>query len=298
MFKFSTRARNTFGSKNGKPGMGKWFKWGGALVALVIIGAMVLGNLSGLGENISRGISSPGKGTGGGSYPTSDGATTAPTGGAAYGAPALSQRDSLPAAAPAKGTSSGSSTSSNSSLVNIPPSQTSDRKIIRNASLSLQVDDVEKFLGQARSIADEQKGLVTQASTTLKNDKLFANITLQVPSPAFDATISRLRQLAYKIDSENSTSQDVSEEFVDLDAQVRTLQVSEGTYLELLKKATSVNDTITIQRELNNVRTNIERIQGRLDYLQKKSDFSTITLTVSPKNFQTVQTSSFEVWTV
>ncbi len=111
----------------------------------------------------------------------------------------------------------------------------------------------------------------------------FANVTLQVPAASFDVTIARLRQLAFKVESENSTSQDVSEEFVDIDAQVRTLKVTEGTYLELLKKAVTLNDTLTIQRELNIVRTNIERLQGRMNYLQKKSDFSTITLSVSPR---------------
>jgi hypothetical protein len=155
--------------------------------------------------------------------------------------------------------------------------------IIRNATLSVQADDVEKFLSDVRALANEQNGTVMQASTSLREDKTYANVTIQVPAAAFDTTISRLRQLAYKVNSENTSSQDVTEEFVDTDSQVRNLKATEAAYLELLKKATNVNDTLSIQRELTSVRGEIERRQGRMNYLQKKSDTSTITLSISPR---------------
>jgi hypothetical protein len=275
-------------------------KIGLVAIALVVVAAMVLGIVSTFAGKTSSSTypaatseQAPYVSDSAGSYngaaapvPTMAAATKAASaaGGANYAAPA-------PAAIPGSGSGYTYDNTSAQPLPNNPD----NRMIIRNASLSVQADDVEKLLGDIRALAAEQNGVVTQANTSIRDNKTYANITIQVPSAAFDNTISRLRKLAYKVDSENSTSQDVTEEFVDVDAQVRNLKATEASYLDLMKKATSVNDTITIQRELNNVRSQIERLQGRMNYLQKKSDFSTISLSISPKGVADT-TKTQEAW--
>src|SRR5207244_8209866 len=100
---------------------------------------------------------------------------------------------------------------------------------------------------------------------------------LQVRSDAADQAISDLRGLG-KVTAEASGSQDVTEEYVDLDANLRNLQASEAAILKLMDKATQIQDVISLQRELTNVRGQIERIQGRKSYLERRTDMATISI--------------------
>lgn len=297
MFQARNRSNEVPGRKNSR----RWLKISLAGIALIVVVSMALGIISTVTSNRSNiardAVNEQAAQTGDyayksgadgavAPYPTAAAATTAA---AAYGAaPAAGNSASKPA-------SSGSSASTGGTY-NIGDSLQSDRMVIRNASLSVQADDVEKFLSDVRALATDQSGSVMQASTSTRDNKVYANLTIQVPSQAFDTTISRIRKLAFKVDSENTTSQDVTEEFVDTDAQVRNLKATEAAYLDLLKKATNVNDTISIQRELSNIRGEIERRQGRLNFLQKKSDYSTITMSISPRLTETAQTNPAQAW--
>ena len=108
---------------------------------------------------------------------------------------------------------------------------------------------------------------------------MVADLTLQVRSDAADATVSDLRALG-KVTTETSGSQDVTEEYVDLGSNLRNLQASETAILKLMDKATQIQDVLALQRELTNVRGQIERIQGRKTYLERRSDMATITLSL------------------
>ena len=171
-----------------------------------------------------------------------------------------------------------------------------DRLIIRNATISLTSSDVDKTLLDVRALASEKSGVVFQSSSTVRNDKTYATITIQVPATAFDDTLNRIRKLSgVKVENENSTSQDVTEEFVDVQAQLKNLQATEAELLQLLGKANSVSDVLTVQRELSNVRGQIEQRQGRINYLQKKTDMSSITLTIAPTGIATSPDTGWDV---
>src|SRR5205085_6052703 len=92
-----------------------------------------------------------------------------------------------------------------------------------------------------------------------------------------DAALSDLRGLG-KVTTETSGSQDVTDEYVDLGANLRNLQASETAILKLMDKATQIQDVLALQRELTNVRGQIERIQGRKTYLERRTDMATITV--------------------
>jgi hypothetical protein len=161
--------------------------------------------------------------------------------------------------------------------------QVLNRMIIRTAQLTLEVSDIEQALAQARSIALRGGGFVSGSSTHTEKvndqDRMVADLTLQVRSDAVDATISDLRALG-KVTVESTGSQDVTEEYVDLDSNLRNLQASESAILRLMDKATQIQDILTLQRELTNVRGQIERIQGRKTYLERRTDMATITLSL------------------
>jgi hypothetical protein len=156
-----------------------------------------------------------------------------------------------------------------------------DRMVLRTAQLTVQVTDMESALAQARQIATRGGGFLSASNTHVERvndqDRMVADLTLQVRSDAADSALSELRGLG-KVTTETSGSQDVTEEYVDLTSNLRNLQASESAILKLMDKASQIQDVLALQRELTNVRGQIERIQGRKTYLERRSDMATITL--------------------
>jgi hypothetical protein len=165
-----------------------------------------------------------------------------------------------------------------------------DRMIIRNGQLVVQVDDVERSVGAVRTIAGANGGFVSASSTRIEHvkgpdgverDRSFANLTVQVRSDTYDPAVQALRALG-KVESENGASQDVTEEYVDLDSNLRSLRATENAVMTMLQKATNLPDILTLQRELNGIRQQIERIEGRKRFLSNRSEFSTVAVTLNP----------------
>jgi hypothetical protein len=188
---------------------------------------------------------------------------------------AVAQRNSAPA---------GVSTAANApalSVAEASAAQAFDRMIIRTAQLTVEVGDMEHALAQARAIAARGGGFVSASSTRVEKvndqDRTVADLTLQIRSDAADSALSDLRALG-KVTTEASGSQDVTEEYVDLDSNLRNLQASEAAILKLMDKATQIQDIVSLQRELTTIRSQIERIQGRKRFLERRSDMATITL--------------------
>ena len=180
---------------------------------------------------------------------------------------------------------------------NASQSLPADRLIIRNAALSLTSPDVEKTLGEIRTLAVGQNGLVFQSSTTVRDEKLYATLTLQVPASAFDETMNQLRRMSgVKVESESSTSQDVTEEYVDLQAQAKNLKASEAELVQLMGKATNVSEVMNVQKELTAVRGEIEQRLGRLNYLEKKSSMSSINISLAPAGIPASKNGSVKGW--
>ncbi len=268
-------------------GKGRWTLVLGAVVAVIII-SMLVGIISNKSDTTFSGQSENARNQAG--FPASaPGATTAAATTSATGGSAAAKANG--SAAPASADASlAQSSSSNQPLP-------ADRLIIRNATVSLTANDVEKTLLDVKALAAEKTGVVFQSSSSIRDDKTYAALTIQVPSSAFDDTMNRLRKLnGVKVDSENSTSQDVTEEYVDLKAQLTNLQATETELVRLLSKATSVAEVLSVQRELTNVRGEIDRRQGRINYLEKKTDMSSITVNISPVLPATVKTAGANSW--
>ena len=153
--------------------------------------------------------------------------------------------------------------------------------VIRSAQLAVEVGDIEASLAQVRQIAQQGGGFVSASATRVEKvndqDRTVADLTIQVRSDAVDASMSALRSLG-KVTTETSGSQDVTEEYVDLDSNLRNLQASEAAILKLMDKATRIEDVLSLQRELTNVRGQIERIQGRKRFLERRTDMATIAI--------------------
>jgi hypothetical protein len=185
------------------------------------------------------------------------------------------------AATTAASASSGSSQTAGNAAP--PTAKPLERKIIRNATLTIQVEDMETALTRLRALATSVGGYLLQENTTSQGAKPSGVMVIQVPAEQYEVSITRIRQLAFKVEREESSAQDVSDEFVDLQSQIANLKVTEEGLQKLIDKAAKLEDIIALQKELTGVRGEIETRQGRLNFLDNKTAFSTITVNLALK---------------
>ncbi len=166
-----------------------------------------------------------------------------------------------------------------------PLPQTFDRKIVKTANLGIRSEDVRGSAAEAQQIAARYGGSILDAQVTQgtsREDSVYASLVLSVPAEEFESALAELRGLGKRVTDDSVAGQDVTEEFVDLKSRERNLLATEKSLLELYNRARSVEDTLTIQRELTVVRGEIELVQGRIKYLENRTAFSQISLSIQP----------------
>jgi hypothetical protein len=161
-----------------------------------------------------------------------------------------------------------------------------DRKIIRNADLTIETDSPEGALRKITSIAEGQGGFVV--TSELKNSDVTGQpkpaqtvtVVARVPSSQFDQAVEQILATGIRVIQQKITGQDVSEEYLDLEAHIRSKKALEAQFLEIMKQARKVSDALEVQSQLADVRTEIERLEGRRRFLENQSALSTITATL------------------
>jgi ElaB/YqjD/DUF883 family membrane-anchored ribosome-binding protein len=153
---------------------------------------------------------------------------------------------------------------------------TEDRKIVKTGSMTLEVVNITEAMDEVAEMADELNGYVISSYKYEYERGVSGRITIRVPFERLEEAFARLRQLATAVPYETTTATDVTEEYVDLEAQLRNLQATEAQYLTLMEKAENVEEMLKVQKELSNVRGEIEQIEGRMKYLEQTSETSLI----------------------
>ena len=156
--------------------------------------------------------------------------------------------------------------------------QAVERKIIRNADMVLEVDDPSEAQRKVAAIAEANGGfVVTSEMQQSAGGSQTVTVTVRVPSAQFGAAMDALRSSARRIVSEKVSGQDVTEEFIDLEARIRTKKALEAQFLEIMKQAHTVSDALEVQSQIANVRTEVEQLEGRRRFLENRAALSTIT---------------------
>lgn len=152
-----------------------------------------------------------------------------------------------------------------------------ERKIIKTGNLELHVADLDASAEQIRKLVKEAGGFVASQSFFAQPGSWpRCNLTLRVPSGEFDRVMAELRKHG-EVRHLRIGTQDVTEEFIDLEARLRNLEREEGVLLDLFeRRTTKLTDVLEVERELSRVRGDIETTQGRLRYLKHKVSLSTI----------------------
>ena len=155
-------------------------------------------------------------------------------------------------------------------------------RIIKEGTVTVEVDpgDFDGAFGQVVARAQALGGHVAGSSSSTDEEGLVSGqVTIRVPVRSFEDLLTVLGEAGTVVDR-NITSTDVSAEYTDLESRRRNLQALERFYLGLLEEAQSITDAITVQQELNDVQGQIEQITGRLNLLQDRSAFSTLTVRI------------------
>lgn len=162
-----------------------------------------------------------------------------------------------------------------------------ERKVIYNADLTLIVADTEATAGRIDQMAGELDGYVANLNAYRgEGDILYYNITLRIPAQQFDAARAALRDMAVRVDNESIHTDDVTDQYFDIEARLRTLRATETELLALLQETRErggeVEDIMSIYRELTEIQSEIESLQGQLNRLDKLIALSTITINLRP----------------
>ncbi|MBP9732136.1 MAG: DUF4349 domain-containing protein [Candidatus Magasanikbacteria bacterium] len=159
-------------------------------------------------------------------------------------------------------------------------SDVDNRLIIKTGSFSIVASNVSEAASQITRFVEEKKGIVVSNQVYDMDTRPSASVVVRVPVQVFNEVISQIKGVG-EVRSESINGQDVTEEFVDLEAQLHNFRATETQFLEIMKRATQIQDILAVQRELMNVRSSIESIEGRIKYLSESADYSTITVYLS-----------------
>ena len=164
--------------------------------------------------------------------------------------------------------------------------QAVERKVIQNAEMTIEIDSPNEGQRKIAAIADKHNGFVViseskQSEAASQNvASTVVNIVVRVPVRQFEAAIAEIRGVGGRILHEKTFGQDVTEEYIDLEARIRTKRALEAQFLEIMKQARKISEALEVQTQLANVRTEIEQLEGRRRFLENQSALSTINITL------------------
>ena len=174
-----------------------------------------------------------------------------------------------------------------------------ERRIIRDADLTMEVPSTTETQRRVTSIAEAHGGFVVTSEAKQRETSEPAKRTLdiklvvRVPANHFGPALSEIEGLATNLTQRNVTGQDVTEEFIDLEARLKTQKALEAQFLEIMRQANKVGDALEVQRQIADVRTEIEKLEGRRRFLESRTSLSTITVNMQTPTPIVVNTSGF-----
>ena len=161
-------------------------------------------------------------------------------------------------------------------------SSVQDRLIIRTGNLALIVVDTEETVDEIGRLVAAVDGWVVNSNIALAGDFKTGTVTVRVPAENFDTLVSGVKELAVEVELESSNSQDVTEEFVDLEARLGNLEATADRVRNFLDEARNVEEALAVNQELSRLESEIEVIKGRMKFLSESAAFSTLTVHLTP----------------
>ena len=166
-----------------------------------------------------------------------------------------------------------------------------ERQLTQIGEIRFETSDVRKTKQLLADAVSKQKGYISSENTSEISGQPENTITIRVPAENFDALFAEIESNASRVNYKNIDVKDVTEEYIDLTARIRTKKEVEERYRQLLNRASNVEEILKIEEQIGNIRSEIESAEGRLRYLSKQVSYSTLTVTYYEKS--TSQTGFF-----
>ena len=172
-----------------------------------------------------------------------------------------------------------------------------ERKIVRVGSLSLFVEDMDGVVSDMQGIAERLGGFVSDLSVSgRKQGERSGRVAMRVPAAAFDMAMAEIKSKAIFVSDERISAKNITEEYIDLTARINNKKTREVALNDLLARGTKMSDLIEIENAIENVRSEIESLEGRQKYLDTQANFSTITVTITESRQVVVVDDSLQPW--
>lgn len=155
-------------------------------------------------------------------------------------------------------------------------SQDISQKLVRSGGINFQSEDIEKDYAKIKSMLGGFNAYLENENQNNDNYRKSYNLNIRVPSERYDSLLNSISGIAFKVESKYSNVDDVTERYYDLQNRIQNKKELEIRYREILSKANQVKDILEIERNLNEVRTDIEMMEGQFNFLSKQIQFSSL----------------------
>lgn len=163
----------------------------------------------------------------------------------------------------------------------VAPVENTDRLVVRDTSMSLQVKDVPEAINRIERLAVEKGGFLVDSSLSKPEGAASGNITVRVPENKRPEAMAEFRSLAVKVVSENVLGTDVTDQYVDNESRLEVLNKTKAKFEEIMARAVTVQDLLEVQRELINLQEQIDSLRGQQKYLEQTAKLTKITVYLS-----------------
>lgn len=155
-----------------------------------------------------------------------------------------------------------------------------ERKLIKTGFIEFETEDIKKTRETIENLVTKYQAYISQEDEKNFYSNIRHTISIRIPKENFDNLLNELTIGIKKLDNKNITVEDVTEEFVDSLARLKVKKETEQTYLKILSQAKTVKDILEVQNQIQDLRSDIEAIEGRLRYLQKSVNYSTLNISM------------------
>lgn len=153
-------------------------------------------------------------------------------------------------------------------------------KIIRNADLSISVEDYTKGRSALDQLVQRMQATIAHESENRSSYRIQNNLTIRLAPEKLDSFVIGLEKLALHVDQKNINSRDVTREFVDLETRLSAKRATVDRYREILRSAKTVQEILAVEQQLRALIEEIESVEGQLRYMRDQVQLSTVNLTL------------------
>ena len=157
-------------------------------------------------------------------------------------------------------------------------SAVADRKLIKKGYISFETSDVNETKREINKLVSKYNGYIGDEHIDKEYDEISHSLTVRIPSAHFDAFLEGISSVTLELEDKSITVEDVTEEFIDVQARIKTKKAVEARYEELLSRANSIEEILKVEDQIGNLRAEIESMEGRLRYLKNRIGLSTLNI--------------------